>query len=145
MTESHTEFASLLANVAVEEVFQGRSKAEVESAIASGFRLHGVSEETGQGAFVRLLEKLRAGFSDVSFDITEVIQQGDLAAIHYRWAGTHTGEIWGVAATGRRIESDGVDMVRIKDGKVTDYWPGGRQALSALAQMGVLPMGPDAR
>ncbi len=90
----------------------------------------------GHGSFERLVEMLRAGFSDVEGQLLEVVQQGDLAAFRYHWSGTHTGEFFGLQPTGQRVDTDGLDMIRVRDGKVVEYWPGGIQMLNLMRQLG---------
>ncbi len=36
--------------------------------------------------------------------------------------GTHTGELWGIPATGRTLAVPEMDLCRIEDDKVVEYW-----------------------
>jgi predicted ester cyclase len=44
----------------------------------------------------------------------------------------------GVPATGKRIEVAGYDLVRIRDGQVTEHW-GLLDALAMMQQLGAIP------
>ncbi len=36
--------------------------------------------------------------------------------------GTHSGELWGIRATGRTLAVPEIDLCRIENGKVSEYW-----------------------
>jgi predicted ester cyclase len=57
----------------------------------------------------------RSGFHDVSATIEHNVQAGDTSVNRYTLAGTHT-------ASGRRYEVLGLDMVRVRDGRVVEHW-----------------------
>jgi len=106
--------------------------------ISNEFVHHGLQDRSGMDALDKLVGTIRTGFPDVEVEFRDIVQQGDLLALHYTWTGTHQGEIWGLSPTGVKVTADGVDMLRVRDGKVVEYWPGGRQVLSTLQQLGVL-------
>jgi predicted ester cyclase len=37
-------------------------------------------------------------------------------------SGTHTGEFLGLAPTGRQVSMTGIDVVRIQDGQIIEFW-----------------------
>jgi predicted ester cyclase len=73
-------------------------------------------------ALKEFTQALRAGIPDVRFTVGEMLAEGDLVAAYYTIEGTHQGDLFGLPATGRRISAQGLDMVRIVDGKGTDHW-----------------------
>ena len=36
--------------------------------------------------------------------------------------GTHKAEFFGIAPTGRKIQFETVDVMRVRDGKITEHW-----------------------
>jgi predicted ester cyclase len=44
----------------------------------------------------------------------------------------------GVAATGRRVEVMGMEIVRVADGEIVEHW-GELDAMGLLRQIGVIP------
>jgi hypothetical protein len=58
------------------------------------------------------------GFSDVKFTIVDVFGQGDKLVKHWNFKGTNSGEFFGMPATGKTIDVDGVTLVKMKDGKI---------------------------
>jgi hypothetical protein len=58
------------------------------------------------------------GFSDVKFTIVDVFGQGDKLVKHWNFKGTNSGDFFGMPATGKTIDVDGVTLVKMKDGKI---------------------------
>ncbi len=80
---------------------------------------------------------LRA-FSDIEFVIEDAFGQGDKLVKRWVFRGTHTGELSGIPATGKRISLVGVTLARMVNGKITeerDY----ADDLGLLQQLGVIP------
>jgi steroid delta-isomerase-like uncharacterized protein len=70
--------------------------------------------------------------------ILDLLAEGDQVAIHWRIDGTHKGDFLGVAATGKPVTFQGIALLRITDGKITDdiaYWDN----QSILEQLGAVP------
>ena len=58
------------------------------------------------------------GFSDIKFTIVDVFGQGDKIVKHWGFSGTHTGDFFGIPATGKSVKVEGVTLVKMKDGKI---------------------------
>ena len=58
------------------------------------------------------------GFSDVSFTILDVFGQNDKIVKKWNFKGTHTGDFFGIPATGKMVDIDGVTLVKMKNGKI---------------------------
>jgi len=69
----------------------------------------------------RFFAMFRDAMPDVEVTIAELIVDGDRAAVATTIRGTHTGDLLGLPATGRRVEVIGVDMVRVLDGKIVEH------------------------
>jgi len=55
------------------------------------------------------------GFHDVSVTIEQNVTAGDTSVNRYTSRGTHT-------ASGRRYEVLGLDMVRVRNGRIVEHW-----------------------
>jgi len=78
------------------------------------------------------------GFSDVTFTIVDVFGQGDKIVKHWNFKGTHTGEFFGIPASGKKVDIDGVTLVKMKGGKIAqeqDFLDN----LSFYQQLGLIP------
>ena len=63
---------------------------------------------------------------------------GDVVTTYKIYHGTHLGDFLGVAPTGKTIQFETVDAMRVRDGRITDHW-GVANLYSALQQLGQLP------
>lgn len=78
------------------------------------------------------------GFSDVVFDVKDVFAQGNKLVKQWNFSGTHTGDFFGIPATGKKVSLDGVTIVRMQDGKIAeerDYFDN----LEFMQQLGLIP------
>jgi predicted ester cyclase len=66
------------------------------------------------------------------------VAEGDLVVSHITGRGLHAGELLGIPATNKQIESDGIAIHRVRDGKIVEYWSVVDVA-HILQQVGVLP------
>ena len=64
----------------------------------------------------------RAAFPDATASVEQIVASGDLVAMRSIWKGTHKGEWMGVAPTGKQVEFEVLDFVRVKDGKAVEHW-----------------------
>lgn len=68
--------------------------------------------------FKNYYQNYLTGFSDITFTIKDVFGQGDKIVKHWNFKGKNTGEFFGMPATGRAVDIDGVTLVKMKDGKI---------------------------
>jgi len=81
---------------------------------------------------------LNRAFSDLHYEIHQVIAQGDTVAIFCTMTGRHTGEFMGIPATQRSVASSQAHRVRFQDGKGIEHWAV-RDDLTLMQQLEVLP------
>src|SRR5918998_4689123 len=62
-----------------------------------------------------------AGLSDIEVTVDELVADGDRVAVATTTSGTHSGELFGVAPTGRRIAVTGIDLVRVAGGRIVEH------------------------
>ena len=60
------------------------------------------------------------GFSDIEFTINDIFGQGDKLVKWWTFKGTHTGDFFGIAPTGRAVVLDGATLVRMEDGRIAE-------------------------
>jgi predicted ester cyclase len=76
-------------------------------------------------------------------EITLQVAEGDLVVSHVVGVGVHEGEIFGIPATDKAVETEGIVIHRVRDGRIVEFLSvvdGAR----VLQQMGVLPGGGSA-
>lgn len=59
---------------------------------------------------------------DPHWTIHDLIAEGDLVVVRWSHTGKHVGEFLGIAPTGRSFVLSGIDMYRVKDGKMAEHW-----------------------
>lgn len=69
-------------------------------------------------------ELARTAFPDllIVMTIAELIADGDLVAFRATETGTHEGKLLGVEPTGIRMETTGLVIHRIEDGRIAETW-----------------------
>lgn len=78
------------------------------------------------------------GFSDVAFSIKDVFGMGNKLVKHWNFRGTHTGTFFGIPATGKSVNIEGVTLVRMDKGKIAeerDFFDN----LEFMQQLGLIP------
>ena len=58
------------------------------------------------------------GFSDIEFTMKKVFGQNGNLVKHWNFKGTHTGDFFGIPATGNKVDLDGTTIIKMKDGKI---------------------------
>ena len=78
------------------------------------------------------------GFSNIVFTIKDVFGMGNKLVKHWNFKGTHTGIFFGIPATGKKLDLDGVTLVRMENGKIAeerDFFDN----LEFMQQLGLIP------
>ena len=93
----------------------------------------------GVEPFKQQIAAFRAGFPDLHVSIDDLLlTDGDRFASRTTITGTHTGDLMGMPATGKRVSVEAVDIGRIENGRAKERW-GGMNMYSLLVQLGVIP------
>jgi steroid delta-isomerase-like uncharacterized protein len=97
--------------------------------------------QTKEGV-IQFFEMFRAAFSDLRMEAEDVIESGDKAWARIRITGTNDGEFMGMPATGKSVDFQAVDIVRVNDeGVAAEHW-GVTDTMKMMQQLGVVPEGP---
>jgi predicted ester cyclase len=87
--------------------------------------IHGLPSdvEPSPGGLRRFLESLCEGLPDLQVTIEDTVAEGDRVAVRMTYRGTHQGELFGAAPTGRTVEWDGLTIRRLgPDGRTVERW-----------------------
>lgn len=96
-------------------------------------------EGSGIEMFKNAVRANYAGMPDTKITVHNISVEGDYMYAHYNMKGTHTGDGWpGMPATGKSIDMDGVDILKFRDGKVSDHW-GYADQMAMMIQLGMMP------
>jgi steroid delta-isomerase-like uncharacterized protein len=92
----------------------------------------------GLEAVQGFLGVFRTGMPDLGLTVEDVTGDGERVAARWSAGGTHTAEMFGIPATGNRIEIHGISFFRFADGRIAEDWVE-ENTLSVLQQLGVVP------
>ncbi|MCI0552665.1 MAG: ester cyclase [Anaerolineae bacterium] len=74
---------------------------------------------------------------DYHTEIEDIFAEGDKVVARITVTGTHTGSaLFGIPASGKRLEFPGMYIARIENGKIVEHW-GEEDAVSLLLQVGL--------
>ena len=74
-------------------------------------------------------------------EITLQVAEDDLVVSYVVGRGVHAGELLGIPATNKPVETAGIAVHRIRDGKIVEYWSV-TDVARVLQQVGALPGAP---
>ena len=93
----------------------------------------------GKAGVRQWFELLFTAFPDLAMTPEDLIVEGNKAAARVRVQGTHRGEFMGIPATGKSVDVELIDIVRVNsDGKVAEHW-GIVDDATMMQQLGVMP------
>ena len=61
-------------------------------------------------------------FSDINGEVTHVLVDGDYVFVRGEYTATHTGEAWGIPATGVEVSFDACDLHHLQNGQISKTW-----------------------
>lgn len=93
----------------------------------------------GAKGVARILHRWMADFE---LHVEDIAVVGDLVWTRNRARGVNTGSVMGMPPTGRPVEVDVFDVVRVEDGRVVEHW-GLADQLGLLLQLGFAPGRPE--
>ena len=79
-----------------------------------------------------------AAFPDWHSDIGFYVEEGDLVVENFTASGTQQGEIFGVPPSGRTVSLPGINIWRVRDGRIVERW-GRLDDLGLMRQLGLVP------
>jgi steroid delta-isomerase-like uncharacterized protein len=86
---------------------------------------HGAGPDEPRGAyhFKQVFRNFIAACPDLQVTIEDSITKDDKLVVRWTDTGTHTGApLLGVPATGKQIILTGIEILRIRDGKIVERW-----------------------
>jgi steroid delta-isomerase-like uncharacterized protein len=124
----------------IEEVFNNGNLSVVEEYVTENYVVH-----TGLGIEIKGIEgvkefvsRMRTGFPDLHGTIEHLVADEDEVAYRLTWQGTHKGEIFGQAPTGKLVTFTEVTFIRYEDNKGIEAWALGDR-FGLMQQLGAIP------
>lgn len=102
------------------EAYNERKLDLIDDFVASNYLDH--TNKVGREGLKQLFDVGLIAFPDWHETIEDIIAEGDKVWVRLSYTGTHKGEFMGLAPTGKKITSKAVDIYRIVNGKLAEYW-----------------------
>jgi predicted ester cyclase len=76
----------------------------------------------GHAEFGEYIDFIQRAFPDFHNEIEEIISEGDRAFAKLTFRGTHRGELFGIAPTGRHIQYSGAAVFKFSGDRIAEVW-----------------------
>jgi steroid delta-isomerase-like uncharacterized protein len=78
----------------------------------------------------------REAFPDWHSEVHALVAEDDIVVERFTASGTHRGELMGVAPTDKPVELKGINIFRVRDGRISERW-GRLDELGLFQQLGL--------
>jgi predicted ester cyclase len=113
------------------------SDEEVNRLLDPSFVAHTPAEKnTGREEFHGHLRMALGALSDIEARFDPVVANGSRVAAQATIAGTHSGEFFGVASTGKRLAWREVHAFEVRDGRIVEHWMDAALLAAYMQMMG---------
>ena len=108
----------------LEEIFPADDEAALRDALSPDCINHEAPPGTPSGpdSVVYFMHMLARAFSDQRWSIESIVAEGDLVAMRCVHSGRHTGEFFGMPASGNSFAYSQIHMVKVVAGKGAEHW-----------------------
>ena len=123
-----------------EELLSTDNLALADEILSPDFRFYfaGSPDPMDLKRYKDFLAARRAAFPGRRFAVEDMIAEGDKVSARFTMRGTHNGELRGIAPSGREVTMSGIDIIRLKEGKMVEDRVEVDQ-LGMMQQLGVIP------
>lgn len=129
----------LLARYYLEQIFNQKNLAAIGEFYAPDLIHSGPhNPQADLGGYRLRIITLLGAFPDLHIEYQDFTCEADRVFSRYTLSGTHTAELDGIPASGKRVQVSGMDMLRFKDGKVVEHWTQ-LDTLDFMQQVGAVP------
>jgi len=125
----------------IEGVWRDRNLGLVDELVAPDYVGHNPSQPepiNGRAGFKQDVGMYQSAYQDATITIDDQIAEGDYVVTRWTGRGTHTGELMGIAPTGKEVTVSGITISRLAGGKIAETWEL-FDALGMLVQLGAVP------
>ena len=108
-----------------QEVWNERKAQCVEKYLSPSHALvdpNAMDTKTGPEAYKDVLTRFLRAFSNLKFEVQEMVCEKDKVVASWMITGAHTGEYNGMAPTNKKITVEGISIHQIADGKIMDTY-----------------------
>lgn len=135
-----TEQNKAIVRRVYEDVINQERAELIEALYAADVVVHDpfMGEAHGVGAFRELLGMFDAAFPHHRVAIDAMVAEGDMVSVLHTHTATHGGTFMGMPATGKSVVVPGIELFRLRDGKIVEFWRKDDD-VSLMVQLGMIP------
>jgi predicted ester cyclase len=136
------ETAERVARAVLEVGFSTGDLSVIDEVVSPDFVEHQRGAAPGREGLKAMIRRLRTWFPDLRLTVVDMAVSGDKVGDKI-WArvvarATNTEPVMGKPPTGKPIEIDIIDIMRVVDGKLVEHW-GVPDTLAMMEQVGLVP------
>jgi predicted ester cyclase len=125
----------------IDEAYNKRNLTVGDELLAVNVVLHvSNSDIKGLEGWKQYAGSFLAGFSDIVISVKDTIAEGDMVVANWICHGIHTGELQGIAPTGKKAMWTGIAIYRFSGGKIEEVWVW-NDIWGMMRNLGVIPSG----
>ncbi len=118
-----TEQQQKLAAVAgLYDMFMRVDASKIKDCVSAEYEQFPPPNPDAKPGLENFMKGFGSSFSDIKGEITHLMTDGAYVFARCEYSMVHTGEAYGIPATGRNVKFDAFDLHLVEDGKVTKSW-----------------------
>ncbi len=123
-----------------DEVLNGRNPAVLDELAVADYDEHSPfpGQPNGLEGLKARAGALLAAFQPYVFTVHDVVAEGDLVVVRWTNTAAHSGPFMGIPPTGKVVTISGIDIHKIRDGRMAEHWHVVEE-LQMLQQLGLVP------
>lgn len=139
ITEQKTSNKQLV-EAFIQDLFTNGDLDAVDRYLDAGFVDHDppVPGAEGREGMRQAAVLFRRALPDWHSEVERLVAEDDIVVEMFTAGGTHEGELMGVPGSGRTITLPGINVFRVRDGRIVERW-GRLDELGLLRQLGLVP------
>jgi len=104
--------------------FAASDDAAMDAVLTADFLPHGMPPGCSQDAagMKKTAALMHAGLHDCRNEIEDLVAEGDMVVARYTTRAIHGAELFGVPPSGRKVTLTGMEMYRLSNDKVAEFW-----------------------
>jgi steroid delta-isomerase-like uncharacterized protein len=119
MSEANKQLAQLW----FEEVWNKGRREAIRELLAPDAVVYDAGDAVrGAEGFYHFFDRMRAAFSDIRFSVQDAIAEADKVCLRWSCTMRHTGDALGPRATHKDLQTTGITIVQIANGKFVAGW-----------------------
>jgi steroid delta-isomerase-like uncharacterized protein len=124
-----------------DELINQENNALIDELVAENVIVHDplAGEMQGREAFAQVVAGFDTAFPHHRAEVHRIVAAGEWVSVLHTHTGVHGGPFLGLPPTGRAFRVEGLELMRVVDGKVVEFWRHDDDA-GLLMQLGILPM-----